>query len=245
LIPLHWDDLRVRETLFGSHLAGRFRRRSLLLFNSKRGSMTMRGREVFRLAAGFALFLVLLGASFSHAIAGAGTQTITIHNRICPTGYTGSALFADCHGNPQTDHLDFTISGSGELQTQATDDNGNVTFNSNPGSHDISGGVPGEFASTVVYCSVNRDQIPSTQTDTGYSVTVPDGEDVICDWYNIPEDLSGLTPTPAPTSTPTTTLPNTGAGETTSESSGNYALLGFAIVALGATAFALRRRVAR
>jgi hypothetical protein len=197
----------------------------------------MRGREAFRLAAGFALFLVLIGASFSHASAGEGTQSITIHNRICPTGYTGSALFADCHGNPQTDHLDFTIAGSGELQTQATDDNGNVTFQTNPGSYNISGGVPGEFASTVVYCSVNGDQVPATQTDTGYSVTVPDGEDVICDWYNIPEDLSG-------NNGGTTTLPNTGVGAVAASDS-NLPLYGFAFAALGLCTFSLRRRAMR
>ncbi|MFL5759304.1 MAG: hypothetical protein ACJ789_06175 [Thermomicrobiales bacterium] len=208
----------------------------------------MRGRGALRLAAGFSLLLVLLGISFSQASAGTGTSSITIHNRICPTGYTGTAYFADCHGNPQTSHLEFTIDGP-MTETFATGDDGNVAFQALPaGTYDISGGVPGEFASTVVYCSANDDpnnQVATTMTGTGYSLELADNSDVICDWYNIPEDLSGTTPTPASTTTPTTALPSTGVGETTAQSSSNFGLYGFAVVALSITALAVRRRAVR
>jgi hypothetical protein len=160
---------------------------------------------------------------------------------LCPTGYTGSTIFADCHGNPQDSHLEFTIDGP-STATAATDDDGNVTFASlAAGTYNISGGVPGEFASTVVYCSVDEDPetlFAPTETDTGVSVDLAAGSDVICDWYNIPEDLSGNTGG-------TTTLPNTGAGVSSADGNSNVALYGFMFAALGMTAFAMRKRATR
>jgi hypothetical protein len=175
----------------------------------------MRGLGMFRTAAGFALLLVLLGSGLSHASAG-GTASITIHNRLCPTGYTGNQLFADCHGNPQDSNLDFTIDGP-VTETFGTGDDGNVAFQLlAAGTYNISGGVPGEFATTVVFCSVDEDPdtlFEATETSTGVSVDLEDGTDVICDWYNTPIDLSGgPTPTPTP-SGGVTQLPNTGGGE--------------------------------
>jgi hypothetical protein len=204
-------------------------------------------RGVLRLSAGFALLFILMTGALSHASAGTGTSAIIIHNRICPTGYAGNDIFGTCHGNPQDSHLDFTIEGP-VTETFATGDDGNVAFQVLPaGTYNISGGVPGEFASTVVYCSVQDEpdnQVPATQTDIGYSIELADDTTVICDWYNIPEDLSGNTPTPAPTSTPTVTLPNTGAGSG-SGLNNTLPFFGFVFAALGLTAYALRRRAAR
>jgi hypothetical protein len=207
----------------------------------------MRGLGAFRFAAGFALLLAVMAANIGHASAGAGRQSLTIHNRICPTGYTGSALFADCHGNPQDSNLEFTIDGSGEIQTQPTDDNGNVTFNTNPGTYNISGGVPGEFATTTVWCSVDEDPdtlFEAEETATGVSVDIEEGTDVICDWYNTPIDLSGGEPTPTPTPGGVSQLPNTGAGDA-SDSGANLPLYGLGLFALGAAAVAMRRRALR
>jgi hypothetical protein len=61
---------------------------------------------------------------------------------------------------------------------------------------------------------------------------------VICDWYNIPEDLSGNTGG-------TTTLPNTGAGVSTADGDSDVALYGFMFMAFGVVAIAVRRRAAR
>jgi len=163
--------------------------------------------------------------------------------------YSGDTIFEDCHGTPQDSNLEFTIDGP-STATAATDDEGNVTFaNLAAGTYNISGGVPGDFASTVVWCSINEDPdtlFQPTDTDTGVSVEVADGENIICDWYNIPFDLSGGTPTPAPTTTPggVTQLPGTGTGSE-SDSTANFALYGLALLALGMTAIAVRRRVMR
>ncbi len=200
----------------------------------------MFGRGVLRISAGFALFLVLLAGALSHASAGTGTSAIIIHNRICPTGYSGNDIFGTCHGNPQDSNLDFTIDGP-VSETFATGDDGNVAFQVLPaGTYNISGGVPGEFASTVVYCSVQDEpdtQVPATKTDTGYSIDLEDDTTVICDWYNIPEDLSGNTGG-------ATTLPNTGIG-VSADSNSNLPLFGFAFALLGMTAMMIRRRAMR
>jgi hypothetical protein len=205
----------------------------------------MRGLGAVRFAAGFALLLVLLGSTLSSVSAG-GIATITIHNRLCPTGYTGNELFADCHGNPQDSNLEFSIDGP-TPRSGATDDDGNVTFSTLvDGTYNISGGVPGEFATAVVWCSVDEDPdtlFEATETDTGFSIDVEADTDVICDWYNTPIDLSGG-PTPTPTPDGVTQLPNTGSGAVAGPNA-NIALYGFGLFALGMTALALRRRAVR
>jgi hypothetical protein len=213
----------------------------------------MRGLRVVQMAAGLALLLVLFGASFSHASAG-GSGDLVIHNRLCPTGYTGDTIFADCHDNPQDAGLSFTISGP-ESATASTDAFGNVTFaDLTPGSYNVSGGVPGEFADTVVYCSAEGNQetlVAPPATATGFSVSIPADftGSIICDWYNIPIDLSGgdSTPTPTPAAgddDDVTDLPNTGTG-IVSNSSSNIVLFGLGFLALGVTAITMRRRAMR
>jgi hypothetical protein len=176
----------------------------------------------------------------SHVSVG-GTASITIHNRLRPTGYTGSAICAECHGNPQDSHLDFTIDGP-ITETAATGDDGNVAFLGLPaGTFNISGGVPGEFAKAVVYCSVDENPdtlFAPTETDTGVSFNLAADTDAICDWYNIPEDLSGNIGG-------TTTLPNTGTGASSADGKSNVAVYGFMFAALGMAAFAMRTRATR
>jgi hypothetical protein len=62
--------------------------------------------------------------------------------------------------------------------------------------------------------------------------------DVICDWYNIPEDLSGK-------SGGTTTLPDAGAGVSVAEGNASIALYGFMFAALGMAAIAARKQAKR
>jgi hypothetical protein len=210
----------------------------------------MRGLRVVQMAAGLALLLVLFGTTFSQASAG-GSGDLFIHNRLCPTGYTGDTIFEDCHDNPQDSNLEFTISGP-ESATAATDDDGNVTFaDLTPGSYNVSGGVPGEFADAIVYCSAEGDPetlVAPPATATGFSVSMPADflGSIICDWYNIPIDLSGApTPTPTPDDDDDVTeLPNTGAGAV-GDSNTNIALFSLGFIALGMTAFAMRRRAMR
>lgn len=195
-----------------------------------------------------------------------GWYSITIHNRrICPVNYVGSSYFADCHDNPQTSHLEFTVIRDGDISVASgeTDDAGNVTFEDiPPGAYTLFGGVPGEFASAVVYCSIEgmdgSGQF-AIETEAGYLFTTnpnPLGWHYIFNWYNIPFDASGddgesVTPTPTSVAGDTdddagnmTDLPNTGTGAS-ADSKSNIALYGLGLFGLGITAFALRRRATR
>ncbi|MGH2604619.1 MAG: LPXTG cell wall anchor domain-containing protein, partial [Dehalococcoidia bacterium] len=149
-----------------------------------------------------------------------------------------------CHGNPQTSGLEFFIDGP-VADSGPTDGAGDVTFGALPaGTYEISGGVPGEFADTFVYCSINEDPnnvIPVTGTAIGVSIDVAEGAAVICDWYNIPIDLSGNGDGDDDDDT-ATTLPNTGAGVSSGERSSAIYLGGATVMALAGLAFVARRR---
>jgi hypothetical protein len=207
------------------------------------------------------MVMALLFGTLVSGSAQAADSSITIHNRICPVGYNGNDIFGDCHGNPQTSNLGFTISGPAS-DSGTTDGDGNITFSGLPaGTYNISGGVPGEFASTVVYCSVEDDPnntIAVTSTDTGVSIDLPASTNVICDWYNIPFNLKGdeggtttggtttggTTTTTGGTTTTTTTLPATGAGTVAGESDAIFYLGGLLALMLGGFAVVTRRRAA-
>jgi hypothetical protein len=192
-----------------------------------------------------------------------GWYTLTIHNRICPVEYSGDDLYGDCHDNPQTSHLEFTVIRDGDIGVAhgSTDDAGDVTFeNIPPGYYTLYGGVSSEFASAVVYCSIEGIDGTgrfATEVEGGFQLaTNPNalGWHYVCDWYNIPFDLSGdedVTPTPTPNTGDTnddeevvTDLPNTGTGAA-SDSSTNIVLYGLGVLALGMSAVAVRRRATR
>lgn len=208
----------------------------------------MRQVGLVRLVGGLAVALALLGATISTGEAQGGTASLTIHNRLCPSEYSGDDVFGDCHGNPQNSGLEFAITGP-VSDSGPTDANGNITFGGLPaGAYEISGGVPGEFASTVVYCSVNEDPnnvLPVTSTATGVSIDVPDGAAVVCDWYNIPFDLSGNGDDDGDDDDTATTLPNTGAGVAGGHGDAGLFLGGAAVLALAGMALVSRRRALR
>jgi len=173
-------------------------------------------------------------------VPGAGAQdapTLTVHARTCPTSEEPDDFFATCHGNPVAD-IEF-FDGSTSIGTTGAD--GNLIYDLGAaGSVDLNGGVPGEFARNFIYCSSNADQstvVDFVFVEAGTSVSVDVSESgTTCDWYVVPEDLSGNTPTPAPnaTSTPTggvSQLPNTGSGP--SNDSTNWMLLALIVAALG------------
>ena len=91
-----------------------------------------------------------------------------------------------------------------------------------------------------MYCSVQDDDPVVFQVTTdgpNFSVDLEAGQYLVCDVYNIAEDLSGVTPTPVPdddddgTDTPDVVLPNTGSG--LDMGSGTPAVLSYlALVAL-------------
>ncbi|MGH2531053.1 MAG: hypothetical protein ACRDJW_01990 [Thermomicrobiales bacterium] len=209
----------------------------------------MRHIGAVRLVGGLAMLLALFGATISTGSAQPALSSITIHNRICPVEFAGDDLFGDCHGNPRTSGLEFFIDGP-VADGGPTDGAGNITFGDLPaGTYEISGGVPGEFADTFVYCSINEDPnnvLPVTGTVMGVSIDVPAGVAVVCDWYNIPIDLNGDgdgdDDDGEEDDTPPAKLPSTGSGVTGDESGAAVYLGGAAVMALAGLALVARRR---
>lgn len=161
------------------------------------------------------LTMLALPATSTSAQGQTGDSSIEVHNRICPEGYQGQDFFNDCHDTAPDPGLTFTFS-NGETHEGTTNENGNVGFASLPaGTYTITGGVPGEFANIVVYCAVgteaesNQQQVNVTDVTGGIQLDLPADTNIICDWYNIPEDLKGdVTPTIVPTEiAPTVTVP--------------------------------------
>jgi hypothetical protein len=209
---------------------------------------TMRHLRLLVTGLFVALILVVSQAQMSSAqTAGASLE---IHKRVCPAGATGN-IFDDCHGNPPTQTTTFSVDGGAAT---AVDASGNVTFTGlAAGDHTVTEveGIPLEFANLRVFCSVEGDAtgaVEVTTTGPDFTVTLADGQHMICDSYSLPINLSGLTPTPSTgggtTPTPAIQLPNTGSGF--DGGSGPLGLLSIFMVAisLGVAALALVRRPA-
>lgn len=190
----------------------------------------------------FALLSVatLFGGAASVS-AGGGDSTITIHHRLCPTDVTVTDYFAQCHDLLVGTALGFSLESSSDSQTVSTDlATSNATFVTTPDTVEISGGVPGEFATTFVYCSQDQVAIPVTTTAIGVSFDAPAGE-VVCDWYNTPIDLSGGG---SDDDDDVVQLPNTGAGMGGAESSALYLALLLGLSTVGAASLVAARRSA-
>jgi hypothetical protein len=201
--------------------------------------------KVFRsLTIGMLLGLVLL-LSQSGIASAQGTGSIELHKRVCPSGEVVN-LFDECHGNPPTQPVSFSLDGG---IAQLVDADGNLTFTGlAAGTYQISEveGIPLEFANLKVWCSVQGDNpVPYEVTTDGpnFSVTLGDGEQIVCDVYNIPENLSGLTPTPVVTTTPSIQLPNTGSGIGTGRDLLTTIAYGALLAALALTTIGLARRM--
>ena len=167
---------------------------------------------------------------------GPTTATLTIRGQLCPKGYTGTAYFSACTANVPAG-TEYTVAGP-DSATLAAGAAGTVTFAdlTAPGTYQVRGGIPGEFARLVVDCTVANppyQSIPFTPLGggvrgpndvTGLQITLGIDAEVVCSFYNIPEDLSGASPSPKPSASasarpsasaaPVVTLPNTGAGGT-------------------------------
>lgn len=159
-------------------------------------------RFVSRIGTLTALFFAIgiMSATPVGAAQTSDTARITIHNRICPEGFSGPDYYGACHDTAPNPGLPFSLSGP-ESSTDTTDSSGNVAFEGLiPGDYAISGGVPGEFADVNYFCA-EADALtvvyPFTETMTGLTIALPAGADIICDWYNTPINMSGL-----PTATP-------------------------------------------
>ncbi len=146
--------------------------------------------------------------------------SVTIYNVVCPAGYGGEDFFGDCYDSPLPD-VGFSLTGPGAATgvSATTGSDGFVAFDgiASNGRYTIDEDIPGEFNRSFVRCSANGEPFPvgdaSGANSVSLDLTVAD--DLRCDWYNVPEDLRGDAPAPAPISAPSHTapvlmLPNTG-----------------------------------
>lgn len=143
--------------------------------------------------------------------------SLTIHNRLCPEGHGGTNLYRDCHETPTGAGLEFiaTPVPTGTPTAAATDSTapaavvattdlaGNATLTLPPGTYDLRGGVPGDFARLALFCApaaAAGTRFPTTpllggvrgpNDPTGARLTLAAGDTVVCDWYNTPESQRG------------------------------------------------------
>jgi hypothetical protein len=123
----------------------------------------------------------------------AQNASVTITNLICPTGYSGTTYAADCTGVPDPS-LPFEISGPASSSGQ-TDATGTVVFEDLPaGTYTVTGGAPGDFAEAVIEC---EGQESISQDGVILTLEIAADAAVTCNWWNIPEDLSGKPPNTA------------------------------------------------
>ena len=136
--------------------------------------------------------------------------SIEMHLSVCPPDYSGSSWYADCHANGTSDQQ-FTISGpNGDVTADAvverTPGPAIARFTELPaGQYVIAGGPPQDFGTVFLYCSdpSTNAEIPNTFEGGKGTITVAENQSVVCDWYFVPENQGGPTPTPTTTPVPT------------------------------------------
>lgn len=120
------------------------------------------------------------------------TGTIEVHARSCDQAYTGDAWFTGCHDNPAPDTSFEAINlETGNVVSGTTDASGNLLFELAPGTWEISGPLGEPVTETSIYCATTDAGVEQVE----YPVTIQGGESVVCDYYFVPEDLSGPTQT--------------------------------------------------
>jgi hypothetical protein len=125
--------------------------------------------------------------------------SLTLHVSVCPVAYQGSNHFEDCH-DEGIGESPFRLDGpegssvSGTTAVPDTGGPGLLAFTGlAAGSYTLQGGPPGEFGTVVAYCSDQQSdtQIAASVNGTAASFDMAEGQDVLCDWYFIPEDARG------------------------------------------------------
>ncbi|MBA3336640.1 MAG: hypothetical protein H0T49_03640 [Chloroflexia bacterium] len=127
-----------------------------------------------------------------------GTGSIEVHAAGCPAGYTGTTAFEDCHDSG-LDNVVYTIAGPGGYTAQGTTDvpqtpgPGIVRFtNLGPGTYRLDEEIPGDFVSLRIFCSdaTTKATVAINEDANGASLNLATGQQVICDWYVIPDQQS-------------------------------------------------------
>lgn len=130
--------------------------------------------------------------AMSVAAADPTAPSLTIHNWVCPSEFSGASYAQDCD-MPIPD-MEFAITEP-LSQTAITDATGAVTFaDLPPGTYEVTGGPPGEFVQNAIACHVTTDETLAhpflPRHNLAIGVTLADTS-VTCDWYSIPENLRG------------------------------------------------------
>jgi hypothetical protein len=226
----------------------------------------MRRRALARTLAGLALVfgVLILRAGGAGAQDGTYSADLNVEKLECYHG-VGSEIFEQCGQNDisgvtiyigdfasDTTGPDGTFSGTVSWDGSPTT---TLTLTEDPA-------VLANYLGAYVYCrDLVDDEVlfDGSATDTGGSVTITieDGDNIYCDWYNITEavdngddggDTGGTTTdnTSSGSSSSSTTLPTNGIGPAGgSDESALLPMLGLATLALGGAAVARRRRTAR
>lgn len=136
--------------------------------------------------------------------------SVEVHLSTCPADYTGSSYYSDCHDNGVA-NMEFTLTGpDGTLTSTTVVENtpgpGIARFTAlAAGDYTLAGGPPQDFGSVYLYCSDpanNNAQVETTFADAVGKFSLAENQSITCDWYFIPEDASGNTPTPTVTPEP-------------------------------------------
>ena len=176
-----------------------------------------------------------------------GPASIEVHVAACESGYAGADYYADCHGNGVADIAVTLASAVNRISAAgitevAAGEPGIAFFDGLPADeYTVTVEIPGHDATFETYCSATNGETTVSLTPedarTG-TFTLYAGQAVVCDWYVIPEDLSGRSPAPTIPSQPAddatangelvTTLPRTGAGMDASGDGATWASLALA-----------------
>jgi len=156
----------------------------------------MRGRSPWQITAPLWVLALLpaLAASPAAAESRDGVATLTIHNRVCPLESEGPDFFGVCHDDPIAG-MPFFVDGP-ITRHATTDADGNATFaRLPPARYAVVGGPPGDFVRNAIFCApaaAPGTPFPFVETSiVGIEIDLAAGDDVVCDWYSVPEDRRG------------------------------------------------------
>ncbi|MDP9364633.1 MAG: hypothetical protein M3Q10_10490, partial [Chloroflexota bacterium] len=134
---------------------------------------------------------------------GAGEAAILIEKSLCPEDYTGPDFAEECD---PLDGIEFSLGlpGSEFFDAATTDGDGEAAFTDlDGGIYVLAEGIPGDFNRIEVFCATPGDTEPRPIRSNGINqieVEILSGEQLTCQWYNIPADAGGE---PKPTAAPT------------------------------------------
>jgi hypothetical protein len=121
--------------------------------------------------------------------------SLTVLATVCPAAYEGTNYAADCVEPVADITLTLSNAATGFSLDATTAADGSLAFTDlAAGAYDLTGGVPGEFATQVVSCVDESGSTVNAQSQSetpGTTITLAAGSAVTCSWYVVPEDLRG------------------------------------------------------